>query len=27
LGDIVSSSVYLTEDGGTGFIQQLDLRV
>ena len=27
LGDIVSSSVYLTEDGETGFIQQLDLRV
>lgn len=27
LGDIVSSSIYLTEDGGTGFIQQLDLRV
>lgn len=27
LGDIVSSSVYLKEDGGTGFIQQLDLRV
>lgn len=27
LGNIVSSSVYLTEDGGTGFIQQLDLRV
>mgnify|MGYP000040487760 FL=1 len=27
LGDIVSSSVYLTEEGGTGFIQQLDLRV
>jgi len=27
LGDLVSSSVYLKEDGGTGFIQQLDLRV
>ncbi|OUR64051.1 hypothetical protein A9Q79_08235 [Methylophaga sp. 42_25_T18] len=27
LGDLVSSSVYLKEDGGTGFIQQLDYRV
>jgi hypothetical protein len=27
LGDIVSSSVYLAEDGEIGFIQQLDLRV
>lgn len=27
LGDIVSSSIYLNENGSTGFIQQLDLRV
>jgi hypothetical protein len=27
LGDIVSSSIYLNENGTTGFIQQLDLRV
>ena len=27
LGDIVSSSVYFKENGETGFIQQLDLRV